>query len=285
MENNQLIFYPGKKVMKLPFLCAVLFLLTFFLYSGVKKHEFVRYDDFPYIVDNVHVSQGLSFDNIKWAFSSFSEANWHPLTWISHMIDCDLFGLDPGKHHLMNVFFHALNTLLVFLFFYFLFSKEKNAKEIGFFCALIFSFHPLKIESVAWASERKDVLSTLFCLLTALTYLFYVKNISLQKKSRLFYGLMSIFFISGLLAKPMLVTLPFMLLLLDFWPLQRTFTKQVFAEKIPLLIFCFFSSVMTLMAQQQGGGRKDFLGIFPFKKNGQYFSGIRRLSPQLLFPV
>src|ERR1700733_2348894 len=155
-------------------ICFALALLTLILYGPVTRHDFVNYDDPAYITDNPHVKSGLTWSNVVWAFESAHAANWHPLTWISHMMDCQLFGLNPGRHHLMNVLFHTANTLLLFL----LLNNLTGALWRSAIVAAFFAWHPLHVESVAWASERKDVLSAFFWLLTLMAYARYTKKAS-----------------------------------------------------------------------------------------------------------
>jgi tetratricopeptide (TPR) repeat protein len=192
--------------------CALLASGTAMLYWPVTGHDFINYDDHQYIVENPHITPGLTWRGLLWSFESGHAANWHPLTWISQMIDCSLYGLNPAGHHLTNLLFHVANTVLVFL----LLKGMTASVWRSFFVAAFFGFHPLHVESVAWASERKDVLSAFFWLTTLMAYLRYCR-----KPCRSTYLLCLILFALGLMSKPMLVTLPFVLLLLDFWPLKR----------------------------------------------------------------
>jgi protein O-mannosyl-transferase len=193
-------------------ICFVLAAVTLAVYWPLTSHPFINFDDDEYIVGNSHVTSGLTWTNIVWAFQSGEAANWHPLTWISHMMDCDLYGLNPGGHHLTNLIFHIANTLLLFL----LLKQMTGAMWRSACVAALFAWHPLHVESVAWASERKDVLSAFFWMLTLLAYACYAKKPNVAK-----YLLALLFFACGLMSKPMVVTLPFVLLLLDFWPLNR----------------------------------------------------------------
>lgn len=228
-------------------------------YAQVINHDFVRLDDNVYITENVHVQKGLSLDNVKYAFTDFSAANWHPLTWLSHMLDCQLFGLNAGMHHIVNVFFHLLTTILCFFVFY----RMTGELWPCFMVALLFAIHPLHVESVAWVSERKDVLSAFFWFLTLLLYFEYVK----REKNLVLYFLMIFTYALGLMSKPMLVTLPFAMLLLDVWPLERISLlnssgrlTQIISnitilakEKIPLFVLMFASCVITIKAQGSAG--------------------------------
>jgi tetratricopeptide (TPR) repeat protein len=193
-------------------LALILFAATWAVYWPVKNHKFINLDDNQYISANWVVQKGLNRESIVWAFTTASPTYWHPLTWLSIMADVELFGLDPGWHHLSNVFLHTINALLLF----FLLVRMSGAMGRSFFVALLFALHPLHVESVAWATERKDVLSTLFLFLAILAYDGYTKNQTVKRYLLVFvpYGL-------GLMAKPMLVTLPLVLLLMDLWPLGR----------------------------------------------------------------
>lgn len=239
--------FSNKKIQLPVFL--ILALLTFVVYLPVRDHDFVRYDDDVYVTNNPEVQSGLSWQGIKWAFVTDRGANWHPLTWLSLMLDCELFGVKPGPLHLVNVLFHIVNTLLLFI----VFNRMTKALWQSVFVAALFALHPLHVESVAWIAERKDVLSTLFWLLTMLAYVRYVERSSAGR-----YILALIFFALGLLAKPMLVTLPFVLLLLDYWPLDR-FSNFRFSirnsiiEKLPFFFLSILSSVITFVVQQKGG--------------------------------
>ena len=174
--------------------------------------DFVGYDDELYVTENKQVQEGFTSESLKWAFTTFHSANWHPLTWLSHMLDCELYGMNPAGHHWTQVEFHIVNTVLLF----FILFKMTGALFKSAFVAALFALHPLHVESVAWVSERKDVLSTFFGLLMIFAYHRYVKAPGFKN-----YLLIIIFFSLGLMAKPMLVTFPLVLLLLDFWPLER----------------------------------------------------------------
>ena len=220
--------------------CLLLTVATLTVYMGVNQHAFISFDDGAYVSKNLVVRTGLTPENLAWAFSFEEKAGnyWQPLTWLSHMLDVDLYGLDPGRHHLTNVFFHIANAILLFLAL----NRMTGARWRSAFVAGLFALHPLNVESVAWLAERKNVLSTFFWMLTLLTYAFYN-----ERPGRIRYAALLIVFTLGLLAKPMLVTLPFVLLLLDFWPLGRTGRPQTVSafmktgyrlvlEKIPLFL-------------------------------------------------
>jgi len=215
-------------------------------YFSVSTFDYIGYDDDAYVVQNTNVVTGLTVDNVIWAFTTSHSANWHPLTWISHMIDCELFGLKPGAHHWMSLNFHILNTLLLFFILY----RMTHSIKKSFFVAVFFGIHPLHVESVAWVAERKDVLSTFMALISICFYVQYV----FVKKLR-FYWLAVLFFAMSLMAKPMMVTLPFLLCLLDFWPLSRKqlTVKLLIVEKIPFFILTVISCFVTIWAQQKFG--------------------------------
>ncbi len=230
--------------------CFLLALITCVTFWPVVHNGFIEYDDDNYIFENPVVSAGLSWFGIGWAFIGVHSANWHPLTWLSHMLDCQLFGLNPGAHHLGNVLFHCANSLLVFWFLDLLTGKFWRSLLV----AAIFALHPLRVESVAWAAERKDVLSAFFFLLTLLMYVRHVRaQINLaspQPGVSLRFALL--FYLLALLAKPMAVTLPMILLLLDFWPLQRRANfKLQLKEKWPFFFLAIIFCVITWFAQHQ----------------------------------
>ena len=247
--------------------CLFLVIATLAVYWQVKNFDFVGYDDQIYIIDNRHVQTGLTVKGFQWAFTTFYAGNWHPLTWISHMLDCEIYGLNPKGHHLSNLLLHLANTLLLF----FIFMKMTGALWRSAFVAALFALHPLHVESVAWVAERKDVLSTFWGMLSFLAYQHYVKRPSIFN-----YMLIIIFLSLGLMAKPMLVTLPFVFLLLDFWPLKRCQWRagrlreddeksnlagrdilRLILEKVPLLVPVVISSILTFMAESGMGAVKS----------------------------
>lgn len=232
---------------------AAIVITTLAVYWQVKDFELIDFDDGNYVRDNTHVLNGLTRDGVTWAFTSMDLANWHPLTWLSLMLDTDLFGRAPRGYHMTNVLLHVGNVLLLLL----LLQRMTAAWGRSAFVAALFAIHPLHVESVAWVSERKDVLSTLFWMLTMWAYLRYARRPRLPS-----YLLVVILFFLGLLAKPMLVTLPFVLLLLDWWPLGRLSCSpiagmerrsRVVLEKVPMLLLSVASSVITVTAQAKGG--------------------------------
>lgn len=232
-------------------LCALLVFATLLLYRGVVHHAFIRFDDEPYVIKNIHVNTGLKLDNVVWAFTSYYMSNWHPVTWLSHMVDCQLFGLNPGYQHLVNVFLHAANALLLFL----LLRKATGAGWRSLLVAALFAVHPMNVETVAWVAERKSLLCTFFSLLTVAAYGWYAWRPDLKK-----YLVVVVAFSLALMSKPMAVTLPVILLLLDYWPLERYASLpfgrkwlRLSMEKLPLLLMSVASSAVTVVAQRSGG--------------------------------
>ena len=247
-------------------IALLLFLGTVALYYPTLHNGFVNYDDPAYVTSNPHVQRGLTRQSVTWAVTSTAEANWHPLTWLSHMIDVQWFALRPAAHHAQSVLWHAVNVVLLFLVL---------AKATGFLgrsavVAALFAVHPLNVESVAWVAERKTVLCTFFLLLALSAYGWYVKQ---PRASR--YLVVALLFALGLMAKPMVITLPLVLLLLDFWPLQRfprTPLSRLVLEKIPLLALSAVSAAITLYAQRAGGavGSTALLPLSMRMKNAIY---------------
>ena len=233
--------------------CLTLALVTFIVFSPIIHNEFISFDDDEYIYENNHITSGLTLSNVAWAFTNVHANNYHPLTTLSHILDCELFGLNAGAHHLINLIFHIANTILVFL----VLSRSTKKFWASAFVAALFALHPLHVESVAWASERKDVLSTFSLMLTLLAYMRYV-----EKPAAGPYLLALLAFALGLLSKSMLVTLPFILLLLDYWPLNRLnsqFTiRNLLLEKIPFIILSAVFSIVTFMVQWKIGLAKSF---------------------------
>jgi protein O-mannosyl-transferase len=230
-------------------ICAGLIAAVVAVYWPVYNYEFVHYDDNVYVTDNENIQSGLNWQGVKWAFTTGCASNWHPLTWLSLMLDCEIFGVKAGPMHVVNVLFHIVNTILLFL----VLARMTNGIWQSAFIAGLFALHPLHIESVAWIAERKDVLSTFFWLLTMLFYARYVEKQSLWR-----YIAVLVLFSLGLMAKPMLVTLPFVLFLLDYWPFERfsrfdSSIKKPAIEKIPMIILSAVSSVITFVVQQKGG--------------------------------
>ena len=275
-------------------IATVLALVTLISYSPVGTSGFSIFDDYDYVAGNPDVQQGLSWAGIRWAFTTGHAGNWHPLTWISHMADCQFFGLKPGAHHVVNAVLHSVNALLVFALLLSLTDKLWPAA----FAAALFAWHPLRVESVAWISERKDVLSAFFALLTLLAYTRAVRrpagagdrqpaSLGIWRATpAAAFGALLCFALS-LLAKPMPVMLPLVLLLLDYWPLRRTEGKdfqpstlrRLIVEKWPFFALSVVVSAITLVVQREGGMMLSFerapldsrLGLVPLAYEGYLF--------------
>lgn len=233
--------------------CLLLAVATLALYNPVNHHPFVNYDDDRYVTENPAIHAGLTWDTIRWAFTSTAQANWHPLTWLSHAVDYQLFHLNAAGHHFTSVLFHALNAMLLF----WLLARGTGRWGPSLLVAALFAMHPINVESVAWVAERKNVLCTLFFFLAIGAYGWYA-----HRPSRLRYLAVAILFALGLMSKPMAITLPCVLLLLDFWPLKRTGSASVTSlllEKLPLLALSAASAVITVRAQQAGGAVRSTL--------------------------
>lgn len=246
MFHNRLANNSDIGIMRPGIVTFLLVAATAAIYSGVLSNDFAYYDDESYITANPHIQKGLSWTNIKWAFCSIGYSdNWHPLTWVSHMLDVQLFGLNPAGHHFTNLFFHILATLLLFGFLL----STTGLLTPSACVAALFALHPLHVESVAWVAERKDVLSAVFWFATLWAYAHYAHRPTIKK-----YVLVFILFALGLLTKPMLVTLPFILLLIDYWPLKRVTSNLrsfgvLVAEKLPLVLLAIASAIITIIAQ------------------------------------
>ncbi len=247
-------------------LSLLLIAFTLGLYNPVTHFSFINYDDNRYVSDNPHVQAGLTWSTVKWAFTTFDYANWHPLTWMSHALDCQLFHLNPAGHHFTSILLHGVNVVLLFLLLLW------STRRIGpsFIVAALFALHPINVESVAWIAERKNVLSTTFFLLSLGAYGWYALKPEWKR-----YSVVTVLLACGLASKPMLVTAPFVLLLLDYWPLQRIQgwtappsvlpvqqapAGRLFLEKLPLLVLAGASSVITVLAQKASGA----VGTSPF---------------------
>jgi len=256
LKSSGLFSSPGRRTLVLS-LAAVL--LTVLVYWPVGKNAFINFDDNQYITENAHVKAGLSWNTVKWAFVTYDAANWHPLTWLSHALDCQMFGLNPAGHHFIGVLLHALNVVLLFL----VLKSLTGFTWRSLIVATIFAVHPLNVESVAWAAERKTLLSMMFFLLAMWAYCSYVRKPSLSR----YLGVAGLF-VLALMSKPQVITFPVLLLLLDYWPLGRTrfFTAApnsagplppksgswLLAEKLPLLALSAVSAVITLRVQSAG---------------------------------
>ncbi len=274
-EKHELIF------------CLALFAATLLFYNPITHDGFVLLDDVPYILSNPPVKAGLTWSTVKWAFTTFHAGYWHPLTWLSHALDCQLFGLSPAGHHYVSLLFHATNAMLLFL----VLDEATALAWPSLMVAAIFALHPLNVESVAWAAERKNVLSMFFFLLAVLVYGRYARRGGTWR-----YVAVNACFILGMMAKPQIITLPFVLLLWDYWPLKRTFAEDsrfvqnysngdgkrgqlqaddeqrvaprssmfLLLEKVPLFAIVLAASVLTFIAQRSAGAVHT-LGEFSLK--------------------
>src|SRR6267378_724430 len=256
---------PGQRKLVLGLLLVV---VTLALYNPVSRNGFVNFDDDRYVTDNPQVRAGIRWSTISWAFTSLDQANWHPLTWLSHALDCQLFHLNPAGHHYTSLLLHAMNALLLFLILQWFTGYTARSLMV----AALFAVHPLNVESVAWVAERKNVLCMLFFLLALAAYGWYVRRPGIVR-----YLGVAILFGMGLMSKPMVITLPFVLLLLDYWPLGRLWwgrapsraacsnsdsrfivaspppLGRLCLEKLPLLALSAGSAIITMMAQRAGG--------------------------------
>ena len=236
--------------------CIALAVMILLVFGQVLSHPFTSFDDTGYVLDNPNVKAGLTKEGLGWAFTTMHMANWHPLTWISHMLDVELFGLRPGGPHLVNVVLHGLSSLALFLALF----RMTGSAPRSWVVAALFAVHPLHVESVVWIAERKDVLSTFFWMATMWAYWRYTRSPGIGR-----YFIVAAIFTLGLMSKPMLVTLPFVLLVLDYWPLQRfrpdpedagngrsETWKRLVMEKVPLLGLATASSIVTFIAQRKG---------------------------------
>ncbi len=248
----------------------MLALATIATYYPVSGHPFIDFDDGKYVTQNAHVQGGLDWSTVKWAFTTYYASNWHPLTWLSHALDCQMFGLDPGGPHEINLLLHVVNVLLLFWVLHGATGRLGPSAVV----AGLFALHPINVETVAWAAERKNLLSMLFLLLALAAYRWYARQPRVGR-----YLLVALLFALGLMAKPQVITLPFLLLLWDYWPLQRLFPHsqgesgevvfpqrsftQLVVEKLPLLAISAISAVVTVKAQQAGSSVQS-LTKFPF---------------------
>jgi len=270
---------------------SVLTLSTLLVFWQVRNFDFTNYDDNLYVTENQHVLSGLTQDGVIWAFTTGHASNWHPLTWLSLMLDCQLFGTNAGWMHLINLFLHLANTLLLFA----VLRKITGSLWPSAFVAAAFALHPMHVESVAWIAERKDVLSTLFLLLTLAAYVSYVR-----RRGRVRYLLTVLLFAAGLLAKPMLVTLPFLLLLLDYWPLdrfaapravktaaipdRRRILYRIIIEKIPFFALAAVSSVITFIVQKGSGAAPDINTLSLQSRVANAFLSYTRYIDKMFWP-
>jgi Tfp pilus assembly protein PilF len=246
------------------FIIVAIVAVTVLSYAPIVHNGFVNYDDNQYVFNNPNVKGGITQQSIIWAFTNLNISYWHPLTWLSHMLDCEIYGLRPLGHHITSILIHIINSVLLFL----LLSKMTGTVWRSGFVAAAFALHPIHVESVAWVAERKDVLSGLFWILSMLAYVHYAERPNVRR-----YAIVLLTFVMGLMSKPMMVTLPFALLLLDYWPLDRFILRQdkttspadisiicqkasvwrLLAEKVPMFVLSAVVSVITFVAQKQVG--------------------------------
>ncbi len=272
----------------------VLAVAVFVCYSRVIHNQFLIYDDNEYITENAHIKGGMSWGTVKWAFTTFDASNYHPLTWISHAVDCTFFGLSPAGPHLINVLLHAINATLLF----FLLQYATGYRWRSLMVAALFALHPINVESVAWAAERKNVLSMMFFLLALYAYTWYTRQPSRQR-----YAAVAGLFVLALLAKPQVITFPFLLLLWDYWPLGRSSVLSsrfsvlssrtpaaeaprsfsfLLREKVPLFLLSAVSAVLTLAAQKAGGAVRDLTRYsLPLRLETAVVSYVRYLQKAL----
>jgi protein O-mannosyl-transferase len=263
-------------------ICIALAALSWLVFGQTLWHDFVNYDDPRYVYENTKITAGLSISGIAWAFTHVHSMNWHPLTTISHMLDCQLYGLKAGWHHFTNVLLHSVAVVLLFLVLLQMTGSPSRTGSLwrSAFVAAVFAIHPLRAESVAWIAERKDVLSGVFFMLTLVAYVYYVRLPQIWR-----YLVVVFVFACGLMSKPMLVTLPFVLLLLDYWPLDRL-KGQVWKrmlEKVPLIALSAISSIATLVAQKGAVGYTEELPILE-RVNNAIVSYVLYIW-QMLWPV
>jgi tetratricopeptide (TPR) repeat protein len=275
------------KALKWSFFLA---LCTCVVYWPLREFDFINFDDPDYVTQNPWVRGGLNVKGVAWAFTSASAQNWHPITWLSHMSDAGIFGLYAGGHHLMSVFLHAINAMLLAVALWRMSGRLICSIVVG----ALFALHPLRVESVAWIAERKDVLSGFFFLLTLLAYAEYV-----LRQRRGYYWLALGMFALGLMSKPMLVTLPFVLLLIDFWPLNRaTYSgessscremilelRPLIFEKIPFMSLAVISSIITFVVQREGGAVVSFERISPILRIENAFISYVRYVAKTIWPT
>ena len=264
--------------------CVALAAATLVVFWGARQCQFVNYDDPAYIASNEAIQHGLTAQSVRWAFQTGAASNWHPLTWLSHMADVDLYGMEPAAHHLTSVLLHAINGVMLFL----ILRRMTGALWRSAFVAAVFALHPLRVESVVWVSERKDVLSTLFWMLTVWAYVRHAEKFKVQGSMfKVFYGLSLVFFAFGLMSKPMLVTLPFVLLLLDYWPLARLPLGMagLVKEKIPFFILAVASSVVTFLVQRHGGAVSSLTGVPVGARVGNAFISYVRYVAKMFWPA
>jgi tetratricopeptide (TPR) repeat protein len=287
VPQEDLVVRPGNW-WRSPAICALLAAMTLTAFWPLLHADFVNFDDPGYIYENPHVGQGLSKSSLAWAFTAMIQYNWHPLTWISHMTDVQLFGMNPHRHHAVNLALHIVSTLALFLLLQWLTRSTWCSAAVAAF----FAVHPMHVESVAWASERKDQLSTLFGLATIAVYACYARRTGIARYA--LYAAVVLLFTLGLLAKPMLVTLPCLLLLLDFWPLDRLRARGEESlwrvvlwralEKVPLLVLSAASAWITFIAQRKGGSVCTLSALPLWLRGCTAMLGYARYAGKMFYP-
>ena len=267
-----------------PLTCVALAAVTLAIFWGARQCQFVNYDDPAYITSNQAIQHGLTAQSVRWAFASGDASNWHPLTWLSHLADVQMYGMEPAGHHFTSILLHACNGALLFL----ILRSMTGAYWRSLVVAALFALHPLRVESVAWVSERKDVLSTFFWMLTVGAYVAFAQKFKVQgSKFKVFYALSLLFFACGLMSKPMLVTLPLVLLLLDYWPLRRMELglSRLVVEKVPFLVLAAASSLVTFFVQRSGGAVSSLAGVPIGARMGNALVSYVRYIAKILWPV
>ncbi len=270
-------------------LAVALFLATLSLYRPTLNNGFVHFDDFAYIVQNDNVTTGLTLENVRWAFTTFEQGNWHPVTWMAHQAVAQAFGLNPAGHHLASIALHAANVAILFLLLAFGAAPSLDARHLArsMFVAALFAFHPINVESVSWASELKSLLCMFFSLLATAAYGRYAHRPSIAR-----YMVVAALFALALMSKPMAVTLPVLFLLLDYWPLERLNLAAPFApdarrlvlEKVPLLLMSFADSWVTIVAQRSGNAFRGLEKVqLPFRLENAVLSLVLYLR-RLVWP-
>lgn len=261
---------------------------TLVLYNPASRHPFVNYDDDRYVTENVHIRQGLTVDTVRWAMTSTDQANWHPLTWMSHALDYSLFRLNPAGHHFTSILGHAVNVILLYLLL--IWGTGRFGPSV--FAALLFAVHPINVESVVWVAERKNVLCTMFFLLTLWAYGWYARKPNWKR-----YLAVVALFAAGLASKPMVITLPFVLLLLDWWPLQRLDMApgnaarprrnwpQLVLEKLPLFALSLASAMITMHAQSSGGAVRSTTQFSPGVRLGNALNAYAMYLWKMIWPA
>ena len=258
-------------------LSLLLIAVTVILYLPVLHHPFSNLDDHGYVYENLHVQEGLTWSTIKWAFTTLDDSNWHPLTWLSHAVDCQIYGIDPAGHHEMNMIWHVIDAVLLF----WVLLQATGYLGRSFMVVALFALHPINVEAVAWVAERKTLLSTFFFLLALAAYRWYARQPAVGR-----YAVVAFLFACGLMSKPQIITLPCVLLLWDYWPLRRMFAghpgredeplpplparnlKWLLWEKAPLMVLCAGS----------GGAHRAQVGAVRRQRPGDHEGATRRPS-------